>query len=100
MDIVNMVTVVNLGMLMLFVKIKLQCFPMWKEAPQNFNFFSEYVKCKFTTYWKYKHEKQNYPLENCDKIEEIENKLNKLEMCSLKSETNQENNILKKLEVV
>ena len=53
-----------------------------KRHPKICNFFREFQRCKFTTYCKYKHEKQNNVNENSDKIIELEKKIENLQQNS------------------
>ena len=68
-----------------------------KRHPKICNFQREFGRCKFTTYCKYSHKKQNDISENSDKIKEIENKLVKFETIAQQNAP-LEKNLLKDVE--
>ena len=44
-----------------------------QRHPKICNFYREFQRCKFTTFCKYKHEKQNNVNENSERIDQLEN---------------------------
>ena len=65
--------------------------------PRSCKFQREYGRCKFTTYCKYNHDKNKDIAENSDKIEEIEKKLNEIEIIA-KMNTPVEREVEKKMD--
>ena len=61
-----------------------------KRHPKICNFYREFQRCKFTTFCKYKHEKQNNVNENSERIDQLEIKLKELEKINQKSEKKNE----------